>query len=165
MINLKNNKKILCVSKKNCNFVAFLIIKLRSMKKSTILFGVVTIVAMVMVSCQMDKPTFREADLLGLWQENGQEAFVRFTDELAGEYKYGYEWNEGEGTFESDLKQYGNGWFKYKLVNSNLTEIHLTDNGFADVPKVYRIVELNEYELQYEDRGKMYYYHKYGGED
>ena len=137
------------------------------MKKSTILFGVVAIVVMMMTSCQMEKPSFQEADLLFLWKNAGQEAFVRFTTEAdpTGEYKYGREWNEDEGTFESDLKQYGNGWFKYKLVNSNLTEIHLTDNGFADVPKVYRIVELNEYELQYEDRGKMYYYHKYGGED
>ena len=151
------------MSKKNCNFVAFLIIKLRSMKKSTILFGVVAIVAMVMVSCQIDKPSFQEADLLGLWQENGQEAFVRFTDEPAGEYKYGYEWNEDEGIFESDLKPYGNGWFKYKLVKSDLTEIHLMDNGGADIPKVYVVVKLNEYELQYEDEwGKRYYYHKCG---
>ena len=133
------------------------------MKKSTILFGVVAIVAMMMVSCRMDKPTFQEADLLGLWQENGQEAFVRFTDEPAGEYKYGREWNEGEGVFESDLKPYGNGWFKYKLVKSDLTEIHLMDNGGADIPKVYVVVKLNEYELQYEDKwGKRYYYHKYG---
>ena len=124
------------------------------MKKSTILFGVVAIVAMVMVSCQMEKPSFREADLLGLWQENGQEAFVRFTDEPAGEYKYGYEWNEGEGTFESDLKPYGNGWFKYKLVNSKLTEIHLMDNGGADVPKIYTVLQLTDDVLKYrDDRG------------
>lgn len=141
------------MSKKNCNFVAFLIIKLRSMKKSTILFGVVTIVAMVMVSCQMDKPTFREADLLGLWQENGQEAFVRFTDEPdpTGEYKYGREWNEGEGTFESDLKPYGNGWFKYKLVQNDLKEIHLMDNSSAEIPKVYIVLQLTEDVLKYKD--------------
>lgn len=134
------------------------------MKKSTILFGVVAIVAMMMTSCQMEKPSIQEADLLGLWKENGQEAFVRFTDEPAGEYKYGREWNEDEGVFESDLKQYGNGWFKYKLVKSDLTEIHLMDNGGADLPRVYVVVKLNEYELQYEDKksGKMYYYHKCG---
>ena len=135
------------------------------MKKSTILFGVVAIVAMVMVSCQIDKPTFQEADLLGLWQENGQEAFVRFTAEQdeTGEYKYGRQWNESEDIYEEDLKPYGNGWFKYKLVKSELTEIHLTDNGSADIPKVYVVVKLNEYELQYEDEwGKRYYYHKYG---
>lgn len=36
------------------------------MKKRPILFGVLAIVAMVMISCQSDKPTFQEADLLGL---------------------------------------------------------------------------------------------------
>jgi hypothetical protein len=121
------------------------------MKKRTILFGVLAIVAMVMISCQSDKPTFQEADLLGLWQENGQEAFVRFTDEPAGEYKYGREWNEGEGVFESDLKPYGNGWFKYKLVKSDLTEIHLMDNGGADVPKIYTVLQLTADELKYKD--------------
>lgn len=39
------------------------------MKKSTILFGVVAIVAMMMTSCQMEKPSFQEADLLGLWKD------------------------------------------------------------------------------------------------
>ena len=126
------------------------------MKKSTILFGVVAIVAMMMTSCQIEKPSFQEADLLGLWQENGQEAFVRFTDEPdpAGEYKYGREWNEGEGTFESDLKQYGNGWFKYKLVQNDLKEIHLMDNSSAEVPKIYTVLQLTDDVLKYrDDRG------------
>ena len=121
------------------------------MKKSTILFGVVAIVAMMMTSCQMEKPSFQEADLLGLWQENGQEAFVRFTDEPAGEYKYGREWNEGEGIFESDLKPYGNGWFKYKLVQNDLKEIHLMDNSSAEIPKVYIVLQLTEDVLKYKD--------------
>ena len=124
------------------------------MKKSTILFGVVAIVAMMMTSCQMEKPSFKEADLLGLWQENGQEAFVRFTNEPAGEYKYGCEWNEGEGTFESDLKPYGNGWFKYKLVQNDLKEIHLMDNSSAEIPKIYTVLQLTEDVLKYrDDRG------------
>ena len=123
------------------------------MKKSTILFGVVAIVAMVMVSCQIDKPTFQEADLLGLWQENGQEAFVRFTAEKdsTGEYKYGREWDESDDMSESDLKPYGNGWFKYKLVKSDLTEIHLMDNGSAENPKVYTVLHLTEDALEYKD--------------
>ena len=126
------------------------------MKKSTILFGVVAIVAMMMTSCQMEKPSFQEADLLGLWKENGQEAFVRFTTEAdpTGEYKYGREWNEGEGVFESDLKPYGNGWFKYKLVQTDLTEIHLMDNGGADIPKVYTVITLTDEVLVYEDEFK-----------
>ena len=123
------------------------------MKKSTILFGVVAIVAMMMTSCQMEKPSFQEADLLGLWQENGQEAFVRFTTEAdpTGEYKYGREWNEDEGIFESDLKPYGNGWFKYKLVQNDLKEIHLMDNSSAEIPKVYIVLQLTEDVLKYKD--------------
>ena len=123
------------------------------MKKSTILFGVVAIVAMIMTSCQMEKPSFQEADLLGLWQENGQEAFVRFTTEAdpTGEYKYGREWNEDEGVSESDLKPYGNGWFKYKLVQNDLKEIHLMDNSSAEIPKVYIVLQLTEDVLKYKD--------------
>jgi hypothetical protein len=95
---------------------------------------------------------------------------VRFTTEAAdptGEYKYGYEWNEDEGIFESDLKlnPHGNGWFKYKLVQNDLKEIHLMDNGGAVVLKEYVVVKLNEYELQYKDEwGKRYYYRKCGEE-
>lgn len=123
------------------------------MQKRTILFGVLAIVAMVMISCQSDKPTFQEADLLGLWQENGQEAFVRFTAEKdsTGEYKYGCEWNEGEDIFEEDLTKYGNGWFKYKLVKSDLTEIHLMDNDGAEIFKVYTVLHLTEDVLEYKD--------------
>jgi hypothetical protein len=123
------------------------------MKKSTILFGVVAIVAMMMTSCQMEKPSFKEADLLGLWKDASQEAFVRFTLDAdpTGEYKYGCEWNEDEGIFESDLKPYGNGWFKYKLVQNDLKEIHLTDNGSAEIPKVYIVLQLTEDVLKYKD--------------
>ena len=124
------------------------------MKKSTILFGVVAIVAMMMTSCQMEQPSFQEADLLGLWKDAGQEAFVRFTTEAAdptGEYKYGREWNEDEGILESDLKPYGNGWFKYKLVQNDLKEIHLMDNSSAEIPKVYIVLQLTEDVLKYKD--------------
>ena len=110
-----------------------------------------------MTSCFGPNPPevikFKEADLLGLWQETGTEAYVRFTSEKddTGEYKYGREWNESEDIFESDLLPYGNGWFKYKLVQSDLTEIHLMDNGGAEVPKVYVVTKLTDTELQYKD--------------
>ena len=123
------------------------------MKKRTILFSVLAGLAMIMISCQADKPTFQEADLLGLWQEEGKEAFVRFTAEKdsTGEYKYGREWDESDDMSESDLKPYGNGWFKYKLVKSDLTEIHLMDNGSAEIPKVYTVLYLTEDALEYKD--------------
>ena len=124
------------------------------MKKSILRIALVAMVGAVVASCSLGtEPTFQENDLLGLWQEDGKEAFVRFTAEKdsTGVYKYGCEWNEGEGVSESDLTKYGNGWFKWKLVKADLTEIHLMENGGADIPKVYTVRKLTDTELLYED--------------
>mgnify|MGYP003479139250 FL=1 len=125
------------------------------MKTNIKQFGILTIIVIAMTSCfnTTEEPTFVEADLLGLWQEKGTEAYVRFTNEKddTGEYKYGREWDESEDIFESDLLPYGNGWFKYKLVKSDLTEIHLMDNGGAEIPKIYVVTKLTDTELQYKD--------------
>lgn len=128
------------------------------MKKNSLVLGILVLVAVVMTSCfgPSNEPSFVEADLLGLWQEEGTEAYVRFTSEAdeTGEYKYGREWDEGDDVSEGDLTPYGNGWFKYKLVKSDLTEIHLMDNGGADIPKVYQVVKLTAGELEYRDEYK-----------
>lgn len=125
------------------------------MKTNIKQFGILTIIVIAMTSCfnTSEEPTFVEADLLGLWQEKGTEACVRFTNEKddTGEYKYGREWDESEDIFESDLLPYGNGWFKYKLVKSDLTEIHLMDNGGAEIPKIYVVTKLTDTALQYKD--------------
>ena len=125
------------------------------MKTRSILFSTLACIMIAMTSCfgSSEEPTFVENDLLGLWQEKGTEAYVRFTSEQdeAGEYKYGREWDESEDIFESDLLPYGNGWFKYKLVQSDLTEIHLMDNGGAEVPKVYVVTKLTAGDLEYKD--------------
>jgi hypothetical protein len=77
---------------------------------------------------------------------------VRFTSEQdeTGEYKYGREW-DSEDRSESELLPYGNGWFKYKLKKSDLTEIHLMDNGGALVPKIYVVTKLTAGDLEYKD--------------
>ena len=125
------------------------------MKKNSLVLGILVLVAVVMTSCfgPSNEPSFVEADLLGLWQEEGTEAYVRFTSEAdeTGEYKYGREWNEDDDVYEEDLLPYGNGWFKYKLVKSDLTEIHLMDNGGAEVPKIYVVTKLTDTVLQYKD--------------
>lgn len=125
------------------------------MKTRTILFSTLACIAIAMTSCygSSEEPTFVENDLLGLWQETGTEAYVRFTSEKddTGAYKYGREWDESEDIFESDLLPYGNGWFKYKLVKSDLTEIHLMDNGGAEIPKIYVVTKLTDTALQYKD--------------
>ena len=125
------------------------------MKKKIVFFSIIATIAIAMTSCfgSSEEPTFVENDLLGLWQEKGTEAYVRFTSEKddTGEYKYGREWDESEDIFESDLLPYGNGWFKYKLVKSDLTESHLMDNGGAEVPKVYIVTKLTAGDLEYKD--------------
>ena len=125
------------------------------MNHKSFLISTLLFVIAVMTSCfgPSEEPTFVENDLLGLWQEKGTEEYVRFTSEKddAGEYKYGREWDESEDIFESDLKPYGNGWFKYKLVKSDLTEIHLMDNGGAEIPKVYIVTKLTAGDLEYKD--------------
>ena len=128
------------------------------MRKSILRIALVAMVGAVVASCSLGtEPTFQENDLLGLWQEDGKEAFVRFTAEKdsTGVYKFGYEWDEGDGVFESDRtnidSKYGNGWFKWKLVKADLTEIHLMENGGADIPKVYTVRKLTDTELLYED--------------
>ena len=135
------------------------------MTRKLIFSATLIVVAIAMTSCfNIDNtPSFAERDLLGLWQEDGTETFVRFTNEKddTGEYKYGREWDESEDIFESDLLPYGNGWFKYKLVQSDLTEIHLMDNGSAIAPKIYQVVKLNAAELQYKDaQGTTYHFSK-----
>ena len=127
------------------------------MKQRSLVVSFLVVIAVAMTSCFGPNPPevikFKEADLLGLWQENGTEAYVRFTAEQdeTGEYKYGCEWDESEDIFESDLQPYGNGWFKYKLVKSDLTEIHLMDNGGAEIPKIYVVTKLTDTALQYKD--------------
>lgn len=125
------------------------------MKTRSILFSTLACIMIAMTSCfgSSEEPTFVENDLIGLWQETGTEAYVRFTSEKddTGAYKYGREWDESEDIFESDLLPYGNGWFKYKLVKSDLTEIHLMDNGGAEIPKIYVVTKLTDTALQYKD--------------
>ena len=164
---------------KFCTFARFYIpIAFFDMTKRLIFSGILAMMAVVMTSCFVDPPepevVFAEADLLGLWGRGsaaGQDSvpveFVRFTNEAdeSGEYKYGREWDESEDIYESDLKPYGNGWFKYKLVKSDLTEIHLMDNGGAEIPKVYVVVKLNAYELKYkDDYGTTHHYYRLGDE-
>ena len=131
------------------------------MKKRIVFLSVLAVIALTMTSFwNVPEEVFDEANLLGKWIKDDATGldsvpveFVRFTDELdpTREYKYGRQWNVSEDIYEEDLKPYGNGWFKYKLVNSKLTEIHLMDNGGADIPKIYTVLQLTEDVLKYKD--------------
>ena len=123
------------------------------MKKSlkwTLLLGVIIALA----SCQQQSVNFSESDLYGTWQEDGTEAYVRFLtaaeDTIDGEYKFGYEWD----VKPEDLIYHGNGWFKWKLVEAELTELHLMDNQGAPIPKIYTVSKLTSTEMLLKDNYK-----------
>ena len=100
-------------------------------------------------------PSYQLSDLQGLWQENNTEHYVRFTKEQSDEtgYLYGREWDEAEDITEDDLLPKGNGWFKYLFeTTGDLTEIHLMDNGGAEIPKVYVVTVLTDTELSYYEK-------------
>ena len=129
-------------------------------------FVLLALLAVAFIGCNMispEKPEYRLSDLQGLWQENNTEHFVRFTTEKSDQtnYLYGREWDEGEDVYEEDLVPYGNGWFKYWFETSgNLTEIHLMDNGGAEIPKVYVVSKLTDTDLEYyeKDRKNIKFY-------
>lgn len=115
-------------------------------------------VAVALASCDMfnkTTPSYQLSDLQGLWQENNTEHYVRFTTEQSEEtgYLYGREWDEAEDITEDDLLPKGNGWFKYLFeTTGSLTEIHLMDNGGAEIPKVYVVTTLTDTELSYYEK-------------
>ncbi|MBO7455250.1 MAG: hypothetical protein J6T76_02485, partial [Paludibacteraceae bacterium] len=99
---------------------------------------------------------------------NNTEHYVRFTTEQSDEagYLYGREWNddewEDEGSYEDFLIEQrekqgfpGNGWFKYEFkTTGDLTEIHLMDNGSAEIPKIYIVSILNDGNLEYYEKDR-----------
>ncbi|MBO7454850.1 MAG: hypothetical protein J6T76_00450 [Paludibacteraceae bacterium] len=115
-----------------------------------------------------NNPEFKLSDLQGLWLENNTEHYVRFTTEQSDEagYLYGREWNEDEwedeGSYEDFLIEQrekqgfpGNGWFKYEFkTTGDLTEIHLMDNGGAEIPKIYIVSILNDGNLEYYEKDR-----------
>lgn len=125
-------------------------------KFSNLRWLLVAVIGITVCSCNPNKPTFYLQDLQGLWQENNTEHFVRFTTEQSDEagYLYGREWDEAEDIYEEDLLPHGNGWFKYLFETNNqqLTEIHLMDNGGAEIPKIYIVTKLTSTTLEYYEK-------------
>ena len=112
-------------------------------------------------------PSYSLSDLQGLWLRNNTQEFVRFTTEQSDEtgYLLGREWNDAEWddpdmTYEEyliwnrdKLGHPGNGWFKYQFKSTgDLTEIHLMDNGGAEIPKIYVVSKLTDTDLVYYEK-------------
>lgn len=142
------------------------------MSKKIFYLAMIALVSFSLTSCEglfggKEKIEYRLSDLQALWQETtvkGSQHFVRFTTEASDETPYflGREWDEAEEIYESDLLESretlghpGNGWFKYWMETSgNLTEIHLMDNGGAEIPKIYVVSKLNSTTLEYYEKDR-----------
>lgn len=123
-------------------------------------FLLVALAGIVLSSCSLfgggDKePSYQLSSLQALWLENNTQHYVRFTTEQSNEtgYLYGREWDEAEDIYEEDLQPQGNGWFKYKFEsNGGLHELHLMDNGGAEIPKEYIVSKLTDTDLEYYEK-------------
>ena len=129
------------------------------MRKSFIWVALIAIVA-GFASCNKQTISYSESDLHGKWQEEDHNAYVVFTVEkdtitnLKDKgYHWAYEWDEGDGVYEKDVKdeKYGNGWFLYVLDGDQFTEFHQMSNGGAYIPKEYTIAVLTNSDLKYKD--------------
>lgn len=135
-------------------------------KVSNFKWLVLLLVGIVVTGCNMipsQEPLYKLTDLQALWLEKNTEHYVRFTTEQSDEakYLYGREWDEADEVYESDLLEArealghpGNGWFKYyfETKDGGLTEIHLMDNGGAEIPKIYVVSKLTDTDLVYYDK-------------
>ena len=136
-------------------------------KKKFYSLALFALVAVAFSSCNMfgGDPEYHLSNLQGLWLENGDTVeghYVRFTDEETDTvpFLFGREWTLADDKTEEDLFAFwekygihGNGWFKYWLeTKGELTEIHLMDDGGAEIPKVYVVSKLNATTLQYYEK-------------
>lgn len=125
------------------------------MKKLLYLAAVVCFGVFAFTSCSPTTISFDEEDVFGRWQndENPGEIWVYLssTDET-GDSFWGKTWDENEDVKEEDLDKdfHGNGWFKWHLDKSDLTQIHMMTVSEAQVPKVYTITLLTSTTMKYQ---------------
>ena len=89
------------------------------MKKIIRLGFVILMAVMAFSSCSNeDKEIGSREQLIGRWK-NAKEYIVFYDDNAGDGYAWGKEWDEADGTKESDVDadNHGNGWFKWKKGN------------------------------------------------
>ena len=125
-------------------------------------FLIVALIGIAFSSCGRQEPIeYSLSDMQGLWKEDGTEHFMRFTtdaaDSLKTGYLWGYEWDEGDGTQESDLfepdMKYGNSWFIYSLEGQKWYQTNTMSIGSGLIPETYVITILNSSTFEYYKEG------------
>ena len=126
------------------------------------------IVAAMMSSCNLlggQTESYSASQLIGTWQRTstlgeGNEVWVYQADkDNTGAYYWGKTWDEGDDVTESDVDAdyHGNGWFKWQIENTDLTQIHMLTVSEAGVPKTYTVTYLDANTLKYKDSFKKEY--------
>ncbi|MCQ2348051.1 MAG: hypothetical protein MJZ65_02565 [Paludibacteraceae bacterium] len=131
------------------------------MKHVCKLLTLCTVLMFVVTGCKEGEVEDPETMLVGYWQRTNTNQYVRFMHddgEMRDGYYLGYEWDEDDEVYEDDLWNYmyhGNSWFEWYTTVDNkdnkLTQIHLMDNGGADIPRIYTITTLTETTLSFTD--------------
>lgn len=107
--------------------------------------------------------TFSEQEIAmyGKWKEDNEDmTFMVFSlDDAEDGFYWGKEWCESDGVFESDLKEHGNGWFRWKIKKNKLLLLHSSNFGFV-MPNEYTIMQLEDTTLgmqsQFSRSNKLY---------
>ena len=105
--------------------------------KLLILLGFFTI---AMVSCTLEEGGEFESDLLiGKWR-SGTEYWVYKSNNM------GHTWDTSDDVTEDEAQE-----FKWTLVQTELTHIHIFEQGGDGPPKYYTVLELTSTRLKYKD--------------
>ena len=97
-------------------------------------------------SCE-EEATFDETLLYGRWRpEKGTKLYFRYDSSYEG-----VTWNPDADQQESEGQK-----FTWKLVRSNLSQIHLMEIGDGKIPKNYTVTKLTATTLNYKDRFSSY---------
>lgn len=107
--------------------------------------------------------TFSEQEIAmyGKWKEDNEDVtFMVFSlDDAEDGFYWGKEWCESDGVFETDLKEHGNGWFRWKIKKNKLLLLHSSNFGFV-MPNEYTIMQLEDTTLgmqsQFSRSNKLY---------
>lgn len=96
-------------------------------------------------ACVPIEDVFDETLLIGKWV-SGTE-YYRYDEDNTG-----VSWDTSEDVTEDEAQG-----FTWTLVNSELTHIHILENGAGGVPKIYTVTELTATTLKYKDDfGKVF---------
>ncbi len=132
------------------------------MKRLFPIIAMLCVLAGAFTSCKKEVE-YNAADLFGKWQtqsinENSQLPlyYVLYNESVDGDYFWGKEWDEGDGTIESDVDNdfHGNGWFKWKIEGEELIMMHMMNISEANAPKYYTITLLTETTFSYQNGNK-----------